>query len=173
MSTPPTDRHDGATRAADGDGEPADDGGAVDLGPLVAMLHHALRRAQASAMDALHAALADEDMRALPFAVLVVLHRNPGLRQAQVGFALNIKPANLVPLLDALAARGLAERRPVPGDRRARGLFLTRLGAETLARLEAKAAAHEAKLAARLGADGRVQLLALLKRLSAPRAEDC
>ena len=79
-----------------------------------------------------------------------------------------------MPLVDALEARGLAERRPVPGDRRARGLFLTRLGAEALARLEAKAAAHEAKLAARLGSEGRMQLVALLRRLSDPRPDaDC
>lgn len=166
MNTLGPGRHQRATQAAEGLGEGCDSDDAVDLGPLATMLHHALRRAHGTATDGLQAALADEDMRALPFALLVVLSRNPGLRQAQVGFALDIQPANLVPLLDALAARGLAERRPVPGDRRARGLFLTRLGAETLARLEAKAAAHEARLAARLGPDGRRQLLALLKRLS-------
>jgi len=174
MGTRRTDEHDRATRVADGHGEGAGYEAAVDLGPLGAMLHHALRRAHAGVMDGLHAALADEGMRALPFAVLVVLGRNPGLRQTQVGFALDIQPTNLVPLVDALEARGLAERRPVPGDRRARGLFLTRLGAETLARLEAKAAAHEAKLAARLGPEGRMQLVALLRRLSDPRPDaDC
>ena len=109
-----------------------------------------------------------EVLVALVFAVMVVLSRNPGLRQTQVGFALDIQRTNLVPLIDALEKRGLAERRAVPGDRRARGLFLTKLGAETLARLEARAAAHEARLAARLGTDGRGKLLALLHRLSDP-----
>lgn len=146
---------------------PADDA-VVDTGKLGAMLFHALRRAHGGVMNGLHAAFADEDIRALPFAVMVVLSRNPGLRQTQVGFALDIQRTNLVPLIDALEKRGLAERRAVPGDRRARGVFLTRLGAETLARLEARAAAHEEKLAARLGADGRGQLLALLHRLSDP-----
>lgn len=171
MSTPRPDPHDGTARAAD-DPDTPDSDAAVDLGPLAAMLHHALRRAHGTATDALHATLADEDMRPLPFALLVVLRRNPGLRQAQLGFALGIQQTNLVPLLDALAARGLAERRPVRGDRRARGVFLTRLGDETLARLEAKAAAHEARLAARLGPEGRLQLLALLKRLSDSSLEE-
>jgi DNA-binding MarR family transcriptional regulator len=148
---------------------PSDDAGAVALGPLRTKLHHALRAAQAGVMDELHAALAAEEMRALPFAIMVVLSRNPGLRQIQVGFALGIQPTNLVPLIDALEERGLAERRPVPRDRRAHGLFLTRLGAETLARLEAQAAAHEARLAERLGPGGREQLLALLRRLTDPR----
>ncbi len=147
---------------------PANDDAAIDLGPLAAMLHHALRDAQAQVLEELQASFAVEDMRPLPFAILVVLGRNPGLRQIQVGFALGIQPTNLVPLIDGLEQRGLAERRVVPGDRRARGLFLTRLGAETLARLEARAAAHESRLAERLGPGGREQLLSLLRRLAQP-----
>lgn len=137
----------------------------VALGPLDALLFHALRRAQGRVLDDLQATFAAEDMRPLPFAILVVVGRNPGLRQNQVGFALDIQRTNLVPLLDGLERQGLAERRAVPGDRRARGLFLTKLGAETLARLEAAAAAHEARLEAALGAEGRVRLLALLRQL--------
>ena len=147
---------------------PANDDAAIDLGPLAAMLHHALRNAQAQVLEELQASFTAEDMRPLPFAILVVLARNPGLRQIQVGFALGIQPTNLVPLIDGLEQRGLAERRVVPGDRRARGLFLTKLGAETLARLEANAAAHEARLAERLGPGGREQLLSLLRRLAHP-----
>ncbi len=158
------------------DGDPAgrsDDRGAerepvVDLGPLGTMLFHALRRAQARVLDDLQMALGAEDLRPLPFAILVVLGRNPGLRQTQVGFALDIQRTNLVPLIDGLEQRGLAERRAVPGDRRARGLFLTKLGAEMLARLEARAAAHEARLAERLEPGERMRLLALLRRLGGP-----
>jgi len=138
---------------------------AVALGPLDTLVFHALRRAQGRVLDDLQAAFAAEDMRPLPFAILVVVGRNPGLRQNQVGFALDIQRTNLVPLLDGLERQGLAERRAVPGDRRARGLFLTKLGAATLARLEAKAAAHEARLEARLGPEGRARLLALLRQL--------
>jgi DNA-binding MarR family transcriptional regulator len=146
-------------------GQPTTDA-AADMGPLPSMLFHALRQAEAAVLADLHAMLDGEALRPQGFAALVVIGRNPGLRQNQVGFALDIQRSNLVPLLDLLEARGLAERRAVPGDRRARGLFLTRLGAETLARLEAKAAAHEARLAARLGTGGRMQLVALLQRVS-------
>jgi len=145
---------------------------AVDLGPLPSMLFHALRRAQASVLDDLHGTLAGDSLRSLQFALLVVLRRNPGLRQSQVGFALDIQRTNLVPLIDGLEQKGLAERRAVPGDRRARGLFLTRLGTETLARLEARAAAHEDRMAARLGAEGRAQLVALLRRLADSAPEE-
>lgn len=145
----------------------APDDDAVDLGPLRSMLHHVLRAAQGVVMEEWQAAFAAEGMRALPFAILVAVSRNPGLRQTQVGFALGIQGTNLVPLVDELERKGLAERRKVPGDRRAHGLFVTKLGAETLARLEAKAAAHEARLEDRLGPGGRAQLLMLLGRLSA------
>lgn len=143
---------------------PAD--AAVELGPLAGMLFHNLRRAEAGVLLDLHAALDREDLRSLQFAALVVLRHNPGLRQSQVSFALGIHRANFVPLLDGLEQRGLAERRGVPGDRRAKGLFLTPLGAETLARAEAAVAAHEARLAARLGAAERLALVGLLQRLS-------
>lgn len=140
----------------------------VDMGRLPDMLFHALRRAQAAVQEDLNAAFAPEDLRGLSFAMLVVLGRNPGLRQNQASFALDIQRTNAVPLIDALERKGLAERRPVPGDRRAHGLFLTRLGVETLARLEARAAAHEARLTARLGPGGMAQLVALLRRVSEP-----
>jgi DNA-binding MarR family transcriptional regulator len=147
---------------------PADDAPVVDTGPLAGMLFHTLRRAQARVLDDLHAAFGADEIRFLPFAILVVIARNPGLRQNQLGFALDIQRTNLVPLLDELERKGLAERRRVPGDRRAHGLFLTRLGAETLARLEARAAEHEARLAAQLGGPAQSQaLVALLRRLGA------
>lgn len=146
--------------------DPRPDEDAVDLGPLSAMLFLALRRAEAAVLEDLHGGMHAEAMRAHAFATLAVLKRNPGLRQSQVSFALGIQRTNFVPLLDGLEARGLAERRAVPGDRRAKGLFLTRLGAETLARLEAKAQVHEARMRARLGAEDHHRLLALLHRLA-------
>ncbi len=76
-----------------------------------------------------------------------------------------MRRTNLVPLLADLERRGMSERRPVPGDRRAAALFLTDLGREVLARCEAGCATHEAQLAGRLGDSGRAQLLSLLHRL--------
>jgi DNA-binding MarR family transcriptional regulator len=160
-AAPPPDAHPADAPVVD---EPV-----VDTGPLPLMLFHALRRAQARVLEDLHAAFGPDEIRFLPFAILVVIARNPGLRQNQLGFALDIQRTNLVPLLDELERKGLAQRRPVPGDRRAHGLFLTRLGAETLARLEARAAEHEARLAGHLGGPAQSRaLLALLQRLGAP-----
>lgn len=88
------------------------------------------------------------------------------MRQSQLSPVLGMRRTNLVPLLADLERRGLSERRPVPGDRRAAALFLTDLGREVLSRCEAGCEAHETYLAERLGVAGRAQLMALLQRLT-------
>jgi len=140
--------------------------GAVDLGPLVMTLGFALRRAQAAVAQDFAKSFGPEEIRPSQFAVLTVLRHNPGLRQTQVSFALGIKRTNFVPLIDELERRGLAERRRVPGDRRAAALFLTREGAGVLDRLEAIAREHEARFAARVGVEQHAALLGLLSRIS-------
>ena len=150
------------------DGEDMPDlwAGAVDLGPLGRTLGFALRRAQAAVAEDFAARFGPEDIRPIQFALLTVLRHNPGLRQTQVSFALGIKRTNFVPLLDELTRRGLAERRQVPGDRRAAALFLTREGGALLDRLEDLARAHEARFAARIGAADYAALLGLLHRVA-------
>src|SRR5579859_490003 len=153
----------------DEDTDPLSDdwAGAVDLGSLAATLGFALRRAQAAVTADFARCFAEEEIRPSQFAVLTVLRHNPGLRQTQVSFALGIKRTNFVPLIDELERRALAERRRVPGDRRAAALFLTRDGATVLDRLQAIAREHEARFVERAGGtDEHATLLRLLRRIS-------
>jgi DNA-binding MarR family transcriptional regulator len=143
--------------------------GAVDLGPLADGLGFALRRAQAAVAEDFSARFAHEDIRPSQFAVLTVLRHNPGLRQTQVSFALGIQRTNFVPLIDELERRGLAERRRVPGDRRAAALFLTQEGATVLDRLEAIARDHAARFVARVGGAEQFSTLVGLLRMVADR----
>jgi DNA-binding MarR family transcriptional regulator len=138
---------------------------------LPEQLLQALRRAQAAVTEAFHTPLAAQDLRPIQHAVLHVLRRQPGLRQSQVSAALGIARTNFVPLFDALERRGLAERRDIEGDRRARGLFLTEAGAALLEQVDPILAAQQARLNQRLGADGRHTLLGLLSRLADPAFE--
>jgi DNA-binding MarR family transcriptional regulator len=133
---------------------------------LPEQLLQALRRAQAAVSEVFHAPLAAQDIRPIQHAVLHVLRRQPGLRQSEVSAALGVARTNFVPLFDALERRGLAERRDIEGDRRARGLFLTEAGAALLNQVDPLLATQEARLNQRLGTDGRHQLLALLGRLA-------
>jgi len=78
---------------------------------------------------------------------------------------LSADPMNVKRCADELEARGLLRSRPVPGDRRPRGLELTERGRELACRAVQAAAAEEEWPAAVLGADGADALAATLARL--------
>jgi MarR family transcriptional regulator for hemolysin len=59
------------------------------------------------------------------WAVLIRIDRNEGLKQTELADMLDLQPITLTRLLDKLSDSGLIERRPDPGDRRAKRLFLT------------------------------------------------
>jgi DNA-binding MarR family transcriptional regulator len=80
---------------------------------------------------------------------------------------LMVTGGNVTGLTDQLVAEGLVERQPVPADRRARSVRLTRAGKRAFDRM---AAAHEAWIVELLGglsADERDRLHTLLGRLKA------
>jgi DNA-binding MarR family transcriptional regulator len=138
---------------------------AIDLGPLPGLIGYALRRAQLVVFHDFHQSFAPVRLRPAQYSVLLVLRRNPGLRQAQVADALGIQPTNFVPLLDELAQRGLAERRRAEDDRRAFALFITASGEALLAEADRLLAEHESRLLARIGPAGRDELVRLLHAL--------
>ena len=150
-----------AVRRADanGDGAPAAD---IDLGPLPDLVGYMLRRAQLAVFQDFWRGYAAFDIRPAQYAVLIVIERNPGLRQSQISNALNIKRANLVALLDSLENRGLAKRVPVASDRRSYALHLTDDGTALMRKLAELNAAHESRVNAVIGEAGRKELLRLL-----------
>jgi DNA-binding MarR family transcriptional regulator len=134
----------------------------LDLGELPRLSGYMLRRAQFAAFNDFLRFFEDLGIRPVQYAVLTVIDRNPGLKQSQVSEALGIKRANLVAILDALERRGLAKREAVATDRRSYALRLTDKGAVLVKEMRARSEAHEKRLAAAIGEDGREQLLKLL-----------
>src|SRR5271170_3051102 len=67
--------------------------------------------------------------------VLGYLARHEGINQAGLADLLEIKPMTLVRQLDRMEEDGWIERRPDPGDRRARRLVLTEKARPILARI--------------------------------------
>ena len=63
------------------------------------------------------------------------LARNEGINQAGLADLLEIKPMTLVRQIDRMEEQGWIERRPDPGDRRARRLVLTDKARPILARI--------------------------------------
>jgi DNA-binding MarR family transcriptional regulator len=140
----------------------------VDLRPLTGLLGYVLRRAQMVVFQDFFRDFAACDIRPAQFSVLMVIERNPGLRQSQVSAALGIKRTNFVGLFDTLEKRGLAERRQAAQDMRSYALCLTPAGATLMRKLRAVSRRHEARYIARLGEDGYAQMLALLHKLAKP-----
>ena len=98
--------------------------------------------------------------------ILLLIDANPGVTQSRLAQAVGIDRSTLVGVLHALAARELVERRR--GDeRRTNGLWLTRPGRALVASLKQRIRIHERRVASRLTATERTQLLSLLEKLSA------
>lgn len=137
----------------------------IDLEPLTSFVGYAVRRAQMAVFGDFLEALRDVDLRPAQFGVLMVISRNPGLRQSDACGGLGIQKANFVPLINELESRGLVVREPSITDRRSYALHLTAEGRELLGRACDLHAEHEARLTERIGKSGRTQLLELLNRL--------
>ena len=72
----------------------------------------------------------------------------------------------MVAVIDDLEARGLAERRPHPDDRRARAIYLTTAGEDALARMRGLAAHLQRELFSPLSSQEARTLHALLLKLA-------
>src|SRR4051794_37963762 len=134
----------------------------IDLGPLPELIGYVLRRAQLAVFQDFFMAFGPFDIRPAQFSVLTVIERNPGLTESQVAQALGIKRTNFVGMLDELESRGLAERRQAARDQRSYALYLTAEGAALMRKLRPVIKAHEQRVIAKLGEDGRAALIVLL-----------
>ncbi len=99
--------------------------------------------------------------------MLLLIESNPGVTQSRLARAMALDRSTMVGLVDALEERGLIERRRGE-DRRTNGLWLTRGGRALLSRVKRRIAQHEKRVATRLSATERGQLVALLEKLAGP-----
>lgn len=162
MARTPRTRSSPAGRRADGSRAVAAGERTVDLADLPNYTGYLLRRAQLAVFEDFNRTFAAVDLRPAQFSVLLVIQKNPGLKQSEVSAALGIQRTNFVALIDKLEKRGLVRREPVAGDRRAYALVLTAGGRETLREALAIQTRNEKRLAAMLGPGGRERLLELL-----------
>jgi DNA-binding MarR family transcriptional regulator len=97
--------------------------------------------------------------------ILLLIDANPGVTQSRLAHAVGLDRSTMVGLVDTLEERRLIERRRGE-DRRTNGLWLTRPGRSLLARVKKRIEVHERRVAGRLSAAERAQLIALLAKLS-------
>jgi len=133
------------------------------LGPLPALLGYRLRVAQQAVFRDFGATVSE-----LPpgrVGILLLIEANPQVTQSRLAQAVGLDRSTMVGVLHALEAQGLVERRR-GADRRTNGLLLTPGGRVLVAGLKRRIRAHERRVAARLTAEERGQLLTLLEKLS-------
>jgi DNA-binding MarR family transcriptional regulator len=132
-------------------------------GLLAGLLGYRLRLAQQAVFrDFAHAIPEASPGRA---GILLLIEANPGVTQSRLAHAVGLDRSTMVGVLHALEARQLVERRRGE-DRRTNGLWLTRSGRVLVGSLKRRIRVHERRVAARLTAAERAQLLALLEKLA-------
>jgi DNA-binding MarR family transcriptional regulator len=100
------------------------------------------------------------------FGVMTLIDANPGTTQQDLGRMSLIDPSSMVAMIDDLEARGLAERRPHPSDRRKHAVHLTAQGKRTLKRARQKAMGVAEEMLAPLDEEERETLRLLLRKLA-------
>ena len=135
----------------------------LDQGALPGLLGYRLRLAQQAVFRDFAASV--QGLSPGRVGLLIYIDANPGVTQSRLAEAAERDRSTMVGVLDQLQARGLIERRR-GDDRRTNGLWLTRAGRALLARALRAIDRHERRIATRLSAAERRQLLALLGKIS-------
>src|SRR3954463_8588265 len=121
------------------------DGGPIP-GELGVFPGYLLARLGGGSSRRFHEALEPEGLHPRHFGVMTMVAAHPGMSQQQLHEKTAIDPSSMVSVIDELEARGLAERRPDPGDRRARAIFLTEQGEGALERVRGLAGQLQSEL---------------------------
>jgi DNA-binding MarR family transcriptional regulator len=112
-------------------------------------------------------ALAPWDITPAHLRALRVLSRHGTMRLSELSERLAIAPRSATEVVDALESRGLAWRRPDPGDRRATLVELTEHGASVLDAIRAARGTEAERLFGRLSPADRAHLARILRKLRA------
>jgi DNA-binding MarR family transcriptional regulator len=135
------------------------DDGTADLSDLLMRAARTLRRRWRDV-------LAPWDLSPHQARALGVVGRRDGVRLTDLAEALHIAPRSATEVADGLQQRGLVERAPDPGDRRAVLLRPTAEGRRIRAEVDRARTADSEQLFARLSADERGTLTRLLRTLA-------
>nr|WP_319563729.1 MarR family transcriptional regulator [uncultured Rhodoferax sp.] len=108
------------------------------------------------------------NLRTVGFSVLSLITHNPGITSKQLCHTLGILAPNLVSMVNVLEKRELIKRLPHPNDGRSIGLHLTESGEKMMHHAEQTAAELDIESTARMSAEERKTLTALLMKVHSP-----
>jgi DNA-binding MarR family transcriptional regulator len=98
------------------------------------------------------------------WAVMVIIHDNPGRTQTAIAEAAGLDRSSLVPILNKLEKNGIIVREAVAGDKRAYAIQLTEKGESELDALNVDEKQIENAVIEGLGVEDHAKLIDLLKR---------
>jgi len=131
--------------------------------PLADLPGYALRRAANAMMGELSARLDTLGLRLSEASVLLVIGNRQDLTSSDIGRALEIQRANMVPLLNRLEAAKLIERKPL--DRKSQAIVLSLNGRAKLRQVRRTTAKFEQHLMNKVPAEHREHLVPALNAL--------
>jgi DNA-binding MarR family transcriptional regulator len=137
---------------------PADSGGDETLSEAFRSVARQLR-------DTSQDFLAPWDITPSQLRALRVLRRHGAVRLSELSGHLHIAARSTTEVVDALEARGLAGRRPDPGDRRATLVEVSEHGAEVLDAIRAARGTEAERVFDRLSRTDRAHLARILGKL--------
>ena len=136
----------------------------VDLGPLGETVGFLLRLAQLRAFEAFRKRFGELELTPGMFSVLVLIARNPGVRQGLVAERLMIKRAHMTKLVRAMEEAGLILRLVPDHDRRSVELRPTEAGEAYLDEFAPEVFAAEKDAAGALTEAEAAELVRLLRK---------
>lgn len=155
-----------ASQPSGGAGIPVAKSKDFNLGLLEDRIGFHLRLAQNASFKAFKKKTGEADLKPGWFAVLSLIHDNPGITPLVLSRASGRDKSTITPVLHDLLRNHLIERQTVPADKRSYTLSLTEAGNARLAELTAHAEAHDRVLDEIVGKD-RPELLRLLRLITA------
>jgi len=142
------------------------EGSAIDTHSLDGTLGFQLRCAQLAVFRDIIAGFRDIPVTIVQFSALTVIKDNPGISQAGLASAIEVDRPRIVPVLDAMEARGWTVRKTGESDRRVRRIHLTEEGGRILSVLQERFNEHQRRMEQRLSGMELNMLMIALRRLS-------
>jgi len=140
----------------------------IDYGVLDDLTGFSVRRTQLVITDAFDRAMAGTGLTTQRFSALILISRNPGLKQTELARIMGIARSGMLAIVEALAELDLIEQRPSPSDRRAQALHLSAAGRQRLPGLIARVRDHDARVTEALSGAEIGRLTGLLIKLWPP-----